>query len=638
MTADFAQIRLAEERDFHIGPLWVRPASRSIQADESTTRTIEPRVMQLLVTLARNEGAVVSREQLIDACWDGRVVSDDAINSCVAKVRRIGDAYQAFSIDTVPRIGYRLTTNGANPGTNVPARLWRPQLLVALCAALVAVLIGWWLIDSAPYGDDSSHFAVMPVTPIDDDPATRAVADGLPNQVAAALNDYFLRVQIAEPPDLPKGSESAATHAIALSAFVDGGMLHILASLEDLTGGGMLWSQDFARATSEVHSLNRVVAARIAVVADMAASLRLAGLGTGDSEALAMVIDSYDRYFGTDQRHIEDIVSLLQRVTENAPDFGRGHAMYGNMLLASSLGLPGDEFPALREKARIALERAQELAPGEPQVYVGLAALTHGAEWSKRDSIFRQGMAGASGNATASLVYGRFLLTAGFLHEGLREQRRALGLDRFGQGPTWWLASSLYLNDQADEALSWLDELLALQPDHVNARRERFVITALERPPAETRALLADPDRRPLDYDATLEEIFDAYLKARETGSPSDRQHAIDVILSRWPAYLPAAGGVLLASRLGDVDAAFALANDYANDPRTTRESYHFIPLFLFGPATEPMRRDARFIPLVQRLGLLDYWRTTDRWPDFCQTEPASVCSLMRPIHRDSTA
>ena len=224
-------------------------------------------------------------------------------------------------------------------------------------------------------------------------------------------------------------------------------------------------------------------------------------------------------------------------------------------------------------------------------------------------------------------------MTAGYLEEGLREQQRGLGLDRFGQGPVWWIASSLYLTGETDEALERLDGFLELQPEHVNARRTRFMITVLERPPAEARALLADPGRRPLDYDDTLEEIFDAYLTARESRTREATATAVDVIETHWPDYVRGSGGVVLASRLGDLDAAFALAMDYANDPRTTRESYHFIPFFLFGPATEAMRRDSRFIPLMESLGLLNYWRTTDKWPDFCAMEPDSICSLMkRPI------
>ena len=38
----------------------------------------------------------------------------------------------------------------------------------------------------------------------------------------------------------------------------------------------------------------------------------------------------------------------------------------------------------------------------------------------------------------------------------------------------------------------------------------------------------------------------------------------------------------------------------------------------LFAPAAAPMRRDPRFLPLMKKLGLLDYWRSSGHWPDFC--------------------
>jgi hypothetical protein len=42
---------------------------------------------------------------------------------------------------------------------------------------------------------------------------------------------------------------------------------------------------------------------------------------------------------------------------------------------------------------------------------------------------------------------------------------------------------------------------------------------------------------------------------------------------------------------------------------------------FLFYPLTAPLRRDRRFMQLAARIGLVDYWRSTGKWPDFC-SEP----------------
>ena len=102
-------ISLADEADFSLGPLRVHPSARQVSAGERS-ETIEPRVMQVLVVLARAEGAVVSREHLIERCWGGRIVGDDAVSNTVAKVRALAtlSAEPAFEIETIPRVGYRL--------------------------------------------------------------------------------------------------------------------------------------------------------------------------------------------------------------------------------------------------------------------------------------------------------------------------------------------------------------------------------------------------------------------------------------------------------------------------------------------------------------------------------------------------
>ena len=53
---------------------------------------IEPQVFDLLVHLIRNRNRIVSREELIDAVWKGRMISEATLSSRVSAVRRaIGD-------------------------------------------------------------------------------------------------------------------------------------------------------------------------------------------------------------------------------------------------------------------------------------------------------------------------------------------------------------------------------------------------------------------------------------------------------------------------------------------------------------------------------------------------------------------
>jgi hypothetical protein len=68
---------------------------------------------------------------------------------------------------------------------------------------------------------------------------------------------------------------------------------------------------------------------------------------------------------------------------------------------------------------------------------------------------------------------------------------------------------------------------------------------------------------------------------------------------------------VRLLARQGDIDGAYRLmAQRFPNSRSPT--------MFLFYPEMKRFRHDARFMPLVARLGLLSYWREANQWPDFC--------------------
>lgn len=174
MSADPPPIELAREPDFALGPLQVRPSTR-MAAWAGREEVLEPRVMQVLVALARASGAVVSRDALIAACWEGRIVGEDAINRTIGRIRRLAEDSGAFTVETIARVGYRLkpaqpvampqpaAPMAGAPGTPVPAG--RPWLWVGLGLALAALAGGaWWL--TRPVNWQIEHFRMAVATPL----------------------------------------------------------------------------------------------------------------------------------------------------------------------------------------------------------------------------------------------------------------------------------------------------------------------------------------------------------------------------------------------------------------------------------------------------------------------------------------
>jgi DNA-binding winged helix-turn-helix (wHTH) protein/tetratricopeptide (TPR) repeat protein len=144
------RVVLAHEPPFRIGALQVEPATRQVSRGERRL-TLEPRVMQVLVALYQ-AGRIVTRDELIERCWDRRVVGDDAINRVVSRLRHLAGEFgdNCFSVETIARVGYRLVMADSGDAQRPPeARPAVDRRLVLGGAAVVAALAvagaaAWW--------------------------------------------------------------------------------------------------------------------------------------------------------------------------------------------------------------------------------------------------------------------------------------------------------------------------------------------------------------------------------------------------------------------------------------------------------------------------------------------------------------
>ncbi|HYC05258.1 MAG TPA: winged helix-turn-helix domain-containing protein [Azospirillaceae bacterium] len=119
-------ISLADVQDFTLGPFRVRPSLNQVLVAGRWER-LEPRIMKVLVLLSRTPGRVVSREELMRACWGQVFVGEDALNRCVSRLRGFFREHgEAVLIETIPKVGYRLTLADwaeeiSSPAPNPPA-------------------------------------------------------------------------------------------------------------------------------------------------------------------------------------------------------------------------------------------------------------------------------------------------------------------------------------------------------------------------------------------------------------------------------------------------------------------------------------------------------------------------------------
>ena len=161
-------IRLSREPAFELGAVMVYPATRQVVLN-GRSETLEPRIMQVLVAFAQSEGEIVGHDDLIERCWDGRIVGENAIHRAVSKVRDLGLNFGggSFAIETITKVGYRMSVRWdetarqpnivkPDPASDASAAPKRPALdrrwvLGAGAVAFAAAGAGAWRLGLPPW-------------------------------------------------------------------------------------------------------------------------------------------------------------------------------------------------------------------------------------------------------------------------------------------------------------------------------------------------------------------------------------------------------------------------------------------------------------------------------------------------------
>jgi len=91
---------------------WTVDPQQCLLVKTSANNRLEPKAMALLVVLAEAEGELVSRQKIFEAVWPNQHVSDYALNTLIANLRKSLGSHSdnAPLIETRPKLGYRLSS------------------------------------------------------------------------------------------------------------------------------------------------------------------------------------------------------------------------------------------------------------------------------------------------------------------------------------------------------------------------------------------------------------------------------------------------------------------------------------------------------------------------------------------------
>lgn len=174
-------------------------------------------------------------------------------------------------------------------------------------------------------------------------------------------------------------------------------------------------------------------------------------------------------------------------------------------------------------------------------------------------------------------------------------------------------------------------QMQAQWPEQYGTKDARFWTSVIDGDTPAALAQLTDPATRPQGMDQNALAAWRATLLSKASSSRAARAKAAQAVTAAAAAgSLDAGEAATLLTMLGDLDGAFSQASHYRlGDPYT--------PPYLFLPPTRAMRADPRFMLLAARLGLVDYWRATGAWPDFCE-EPGLPYDCRREAAKAAAA
>jgi len=436
---------------------------------------LEPQVFDLLVYLVRNRARVVSKDDLIENVWGGRIVSESTVTTRLNAARRaVGDSGATQTvIRTISRKGFRFVAEVREREEliTVAAAASQPQPTLAL--------------------PDKPSIAVLPFENMSGDPEQEYFVDGMVEEIITALSrirwlfvlarnsSFAYKGQTVDVKQV--GRELGVRYVLEGSVRKFGNRVRITGQLIDAATGAHLWADRFDGSLEDVFDLQEKVASSVAGVIEpalqAAETTRSAGRPTSDLTAYDLYLRGYAMYLSS-ARQLPEALRLMEQAIARDPHYGPALAWAafccGRLLLD---GLSDSDPAAYRIKGTDFARRALEMAGDDPVILANAAhALAHfGEDIDAMMALIDRALALNPNFARGWHVSAIFRLWAGQPDVAIKHAEASLRLSPRGRvGPSLaTIGYAHFVSRRFDEAAPKL--LLAIQEDPSFSQQYRWL-------------------------------------------------------------------------------------------------------------------------------------------------------------------
>ena len=337
---------------------------------------VEPQVFALLALLVENHERMVSRDEIVERIWDGRVVSESAISTRIKAARKaLGDDGETQRIiRTVHGRGFRciadvrIVADGA-------AKI---EIVPGVTAAFAAGNSAAELIASPPATKPS--IAVLPFRLVGDPGSHAAISDAIPHEIITALSRLrwlkviargsAFRFREADPDVRVVGRTLGVRYCLTGFIEVDRSSVAISVELSDTDDGSVVWSDRFSGRMDGVHEVRTTITSNVVSALEIYLPMneaRVAGLNSPEN------LDAWGRYhlglqrmFRFSKADNDSAAEHFDAATRLEPGFARAHAGLSFTSYQNAyLGYAHDSAKSIAA-ARAFAERSVELDPLDP--------------------------------------------------------------------------------------------------------------------------------------------------------------------------------------------------------------------------------------------------------------------------------
>lgn len=333
--------------------------------------SVTPQVLDLLNYLIRNRERVVSKDDLIDAIWNGRSVSDAALTTRLNAARNaIGDSGEEQRlIKTLPRKGFRFVGTVREAQRPASATVTSDNLAESPNPTLTL--------------PDKPSIAVLPFINMSDDLEQEYFADGMVEDIIIALSRFKTLFVIARNSSFTYkgraidvkvvGRELGVRYVLEGSVRKAANRLRITGQLVDTTTGVHLWADRFDGALGDIFDLQDQVTE--SVVGAIAPAVQKAEVERAKRKPTES-FDAYTVYLRGVAKHYQsskpeanvEALSLLNNAIKLDPNFASAYSRAAFCyVIAKGQGWISVTASETAEVSRLA-QRAVELGRDDPMV------------------------------------------------------------------------------------------------------------------------------------------------------------------------------------------------------------------------------------------------------------------------------